>query len=403
MAARFHLSLRRALMAISPNLLDDQADEDTSLVDTSDGCSVGIEEMPLAPRGTEWTGPRCDKCDAPMKSGVVTICRSCGWYASLGTFVEVDPNWETETDSQEAALAEPQRSHVRVWLDMMPRWAWIILASVLVVIIESVVVRFVTPAGSSLRTMWSLSQLGIGLLVAICCHVFNFLVLATEDTDFGVIDLVLKPVKLWAKAVRNLPTRLWVADAAVCGLVAALMSVLVIGGLPYERLWDWGFKEPVKQNLMGAVMDRAKQLDSRNGADNLEDAIGDFAGTGELEGEDLPKQPEKPRERTDCVILGYNVDRDGRLSSLVLGTAHKSALIFAGRVQPEMPEEERGKLLQQLKVIHVKQSFITIESEATWVQPKYTCRVTYGEKLKNGKLRDIKWDEMLGSINSGKE
>ena len=41
------------------------------------------------------------------------------------------------------------------------------------------------------------------------------------------------------------------------------MSLVVIGGIPYERLWDWGFKEPPKQNLMGAVMDRAKQLDSR--------------------------------------------------------------------------------------------------------------------------------------------
>ena len=113
------------------------------------------------PATSEWTGPRCEKCAAPIKSDVVTICRSCGWYASLGTFVELDPNWETYTDeAAEPAAAEPQKSHLRVWLDLMPRWGWVIIASVLAVVVESVVARFATPAGSSLRTTWSLSQLG---------------------------------------------------------------------------------------------------------------------------------------------------------------------------------------------------------------------------------------------------
>ena len=54
---------------------------------------------------------------------------------------------------------------------------------------------------------------------------------------------------------------------------------------------------------MGAVMDRAKQIDSRD--ESLEDAIGDFAGKQDLTGDDLPKaEPPKPRERVDCVILG---------------------------------------------------------------------------------------------------
>ena len=30
------------------------------------------------------------------------------------------------------------------------------------------------------------------------------------------------------------------------------------------------------------------------------------------------------------------------------------------------------------------------------------CRVTYGERLKGGKLRDVKWDKLMGSIRSGK-
>jgi hypothetical protein len=196
---------------------------------------------------------------------------------------------------------------------------------------------------------------------------------------------------------------LWVADAAACGVTAVVMSMLVIGGLPYERLWDWGFQAPVKQDLMGAVMDRARQLDSRNGADNLEDAIGDFAGNGDLDGDGIPDdQPQIPREKADCVILGYQVDRDDRLSSLVLGAVHKKKLSFVGRVTPEMPKGDLDDLLAKLKSIPAKQAFIVMEAEATWVQPIYACRVTYGEKLKSGKLRDVKWEQMLGPIKTNK-
>ena len=39
---------------------------------------------------------------------------------------------------------------------------------------------------------------------------------------------------------------------------------------------------------------------------NLEDAIGDFAGKAGRRGRTkLPKTPPKPREKADCVILGY--------------------------------------------------------------------------------------------------
>ena len=52
------------------------------------------------------------------------------------------------------------------------------------------------------------------MLTFISCHIFNFVVLAAEDADFGVMDLLLKPLKLWIRAVRELPKRLWVSNTA---------------------------------------------------------------------------------------------------------------------------------------------------------------------------------------------
>jgi hypothetical protein len=340
---------------------------------------------------TEWTGPCCEKCAAPMKSEV-TVCRSCGWYPSLGQFLKVDPNWEIENDSTQPASPAPQKSTLRVWFELLPRWSWVIIGSVLVIVAESVVARFATHG--SLRTTWSLLQIAVGFLAAAGCHIFNFLVLAADDADVGVIDIVLKPVKLWMRAFHYLPKRLWVTNLATCGVVAVAMSFLVIGGIPYERFWDWGFEPPAKQELMGAVMDRVKKLESQR-EQSLEEAIGDFAGKAGLEDEQVP---EKPRQKADCVILGYQIDKEGRLVDLVLGTNYLARLHYAGRVNPEVSEDERTRLLKLLKAIRTHQPLIPIESDTTkWVKPKYACRVSYDTREK-GRLQGIQWERLLGEI-----
>ena len=154
---------------------------------------------------------------------------------------------------------------------------------------------------------------------------------------------------------------------------------------------------------MGAVMDRAKQLDSRNDADSLEDAVGDFAGKGDVTGGELTKaEPAKPRTKVDCVILGYQLDRDGRLSSLLLGTAYRTKLAYAGRVSPEMGEGERSDLLSHLAAIRIQQPFISIPAEnVVWVQPKFTCRVSCTEQRRDGTMSETKWDTLLGTMDAG--
>jgi hypothetical protein len=256
-----------------------------------------------------------------------------------------------------------------------------------------------TPNGSALRTTWSLAQLALGVLAFAGCHIFNFLVLAAEDADVGTLDLVMKPVKLWMRAAHNLPSRLWMANTAATSVTAAVMSPLVIGGLPYERLWDWGFEPPAKQELMGAVMNRVRKMESRNGADNLEDAIGDFAGTADGLTDQKPI-PETPRQKADCVILGYRLDREGKFDSIELGTNYLGRLVYAGRVKPDMPAEERAKLLESLGKIRAYQPLIQIQSEtAIWVKAKIACRVSFTHR-EQGRLHGIKWHSLLGRIGA---
>jgi hypothetical protein len=381
-------------------LYDEPADDEAlDLGNASTGISTLEPEEEVGGTPAEWTGPRCEKCASPLKPGFTT-CPNCGWYASLGMFVEVDKNWEIDDNSTAAAPQATEKSHLRVWIDLIPRWGWVIIGSVLAVVVESVAVRLLTPAGSSIRTTWSLTQLALGVLTFAGCHIFNFLILAAEDADVGTIDLVMKPVKLWMRAAHNLPTRLWLVNTTATSVTAAIMSPLVIGGLPYERLWDWGIEAPAKQELMGAVMDRVKKLESRNGADNLEDAIGDFAGTADGLTDGQQTAPEAPREKADCVILGYKLDADGNIESLELGTNYLARLAYAGRVKPKLPAEEMAGLIQKLKGIHTYQPLIPIQAESMkWVKPKYACRVSF-EYRKKGQLYGIKWERLLGRIGA---
>jgi len=348
------------------------------------------------------TGPCCEKCGAPSKSKVVTICKSCGWYPSLGTFVEVDPNWESITNGEQPVAKPQQKLTPRMWLALIPRWGWVVIGCAFAIVAESIAVRLLTPADSSLRTVWSLVQLALGASAVIGCHILNFLMLVGDDADVGMLDMLLKPLRLWTKTCRNLPKRLWLFNSLVNGGVAVLMSFVVIGGLPYERLWDWGVKEPPKQNLMAAVMDRANKLEGEE--ETLEEAVQSFAGKGDIEPEEVPKpQPvkEAKRESTDCVIIGYQIEKDGRLEWLVLATAHRGKLVYAGKVKPKLSDEELAQVVEVLKSNVVKVPFIAVQMDnVVWVKVKYACRVNFTEQYGDGRLSDAQWEKMLGAMKS---
>src|SRR2546421_11920508 len=120
---------------------------------------------------------------------------------------------------------------------------------------------------------------------------------------------------------------------------------------------------------MGAVMSRVNKLDSGKGSDDLEHAIGDLAGSQNLDQKEKPKpEPPKPQNNADCVILGYLLDGDGRVSTLLLGTADRGQLIYAGNVTPKLPDDESRALGERLQTIQVKKPLIKIDTDATWVQ-----------------------------------
>lgn len=103
-------------------------------------------------------GPCCDKCGAALTAKDSLVCQKCGWYASIGSYVEIDKSWEVASNpdlasEEDQPTAPPTR---------LPTWAWILMGCVVGVIVESVAARLLTADGSAVRTFWSLSQLLVG-------------------------------------------------------------------------------------------------------------------------------------------------------------------------------------------------------------------------------------------------
>lgn len=340
----------------------------------------------------------CEKCEAPIDMHTAFVCRRCGWYASIGSFVEIDQAWEEGLEDSPQIAASSFR---------VPAWGWTMLVCVSLVVGESIAARFLTAEESAARTMWSITQLLVGGVTALLCHLIAFIMLSRETTDIGLLDMVLKPVKPWIARVQELPAYQWLCHFAVSGVVAVVMAFTVIGGLPYEKLWDWGFEKPVQQNLMGAIMDRAKKVEGRE--QSLEDAVQQFAGQAGVDDADgKPSSPAKsgkdsaaPQERSseDCLIIGYRTNSEGLAYLLVLAGEHRGKLQYVGQVTLQLSVKQLRDLSDQLAAAQSIDPFVAVQMEGvTWVKPKFACRVSYARKGNKGGLYDAKFESLLGEV-----
>jgi hypothetical protein len=336
--------------------------------------------------------PSCEKCGGEIETHDALVCRKCGWYASIGSFVEIDQAWE---GIEEEIAPQPTVSF------KVPAWAWTMMACMTIVVAESIAARLFTV--DAVRTAWSVTQLFLGLAVVLTCHLIAFVMFMRVVSDAGLLDIILKPVKPWIMRVHELPAYQWLCHAGISSLVAVIMSFFVIGGLPYEKLWDWGIEKPVKQDLMGAILNQAKK--GKGHEKPVEEAVEDFAGQAGRDdnGKEAaePKAPPKPKERKsdDCLIIGYRTNSEGLVYVLVLAGENLGKLQYVGQVTPQLSVKDLRDLTDKLAAYTTFDSFVKLQMDGiTWVEPKFTCRVSYAHKGQQGGLFDLKLESFLGEI-----
>ncbi len=392
----------------SPTPNDDQADDNSvAVLDDAQGPlnQEQFDEVMSETARETVQGPACLNCGHSFASPEITVCERCGYYASLGTFIEVDP-WE-ESQASDTDSAPAKVSHVQVWVDLLggfykkiPGWAWLLACAVSIVIIESLVARFATSEVGMLRTQWSLTQLVIGASMVAVCHVFVYVKAAMKDDKFGLIDVVMAPLSIWIDVFSRLPKTQVPVITAGSGLVAVFMSLVVIGAIPYERLLDWGIEAPPEQNLLAAVVQQAKNAESKD--QDLEEAMNDFTGDAGID--DEPIVPKETRNvRAECVVVGFRVEKKNpkNISSLVLAAESGGKLVVVGAVRFDVPPETEKDLTRKLFASERARPFVNTTKIARWVTPKFVCKVSCVKRLKNGRLIDPVLDRITTELDLG--
>ena len=346
----------------------------------------------------EWDGPHCQSCASPLAPDQL-VCKICGYYASLGIHVEIDSQWEQVATGGESVRPKPslRQSLTRA----IPLWGWKLMACNMAIIAAGIALGALLPEEAAGRTFVSVSIFLGGLVVAFLCHTICFVTASLTDTELGMLDMVIKPLKGWISTCSQLPRRLWLVMGASGGVNAALCATLFIGGIPFHMLLDWDFKQPPKQNLVEAIVAQAKQ-NTREEETDLAAAVQDFAGQPDIAAHSPAKEPQiqdESRVPIACLILGYNLDEKQQISRLLLAAEQQGQLVYCGTVWPRLEPNDERQLRDRFQQFASPQSFVSTSEQANWVEPRFTCRVTAAEVTKTGQLTQIEWDRLLGELN----
>src|SRR5260370_27869428 len=146
--------------------------------------------------------PPCPRCGGKLTNPEgLGWCPNCGYCRSL------------EQDTKTAALAAPKASRGPAALGIvefmevlgkLPRWLWVLLGGISIVVGSSVAADFVLPEDSLARALWSSVQLGLGLVGVLAAQIWAFLLIAPETEHLSAKDLILS-VRLWTITLRRLP------------------------------------------------------------------------------------------------------------------------------------------------------------------------------------------------------
>ena len=341
--------------------------------------------------------PTCSECGTYEPWGLSSWCPQCGFYPKLGKCVG-------QTDMQGQSL-EQQPQPQNIW-ELIPAWGWVLGVGTVAAISLSVGGRFYCEDPGQL-CLWTITQATVGLMMFLVGHFIAYLNAVSRSADFSILSIIVTPFKIWRPAIRRFPQGAWKLDLAVWGLTLVVGAFAIVGGFEFNSLFkDWGVKKTANVNLLASVVDQAKSADGEGGADNIEDALNDFAGGTEEEDsaasaakakaaaaaqaampapEEEPKpepepvaEPETaPRLESDCLLVGYSALPNGTIDAVLLASSYNKQLVYAGYIRgSELPEDIRLEWQKRLPQLEQKQPFVKTSQVAIWIKPRITLKVS---------------------------
>jgi hypothetical protein len=335
-----------------------------------------LKSAQTPPAGIPRTKPAlktCPQCGATESWGNASWCPKCGYYPQLGTKVAAS--------TLRPALAEEEPLDAN---EPLPAWLWIVAGGVFAILVLSVVARLQVPIDGP-RTIWSLAQLGLGLLVVIVSHVQAYLVGGSGTDKITIMDVVLSPTTVWRPIMARLPATGMLVSRGVWGCTAAVCAVIIVGGLGWEDISQL-IKPHEKQDrltpLQVALLLSGGGKGGARQSGDTEEALQDFIkeiGADNLPTGGGPVAEPGPSQKAQCAIVGYTRSVGGELRSIILATVVEGKPVeFVARLPVEnFDPEVIARLTAQLPALRTRRPAVRCPIQAMWVKPDVTCMIGY--------------------------
>ena len=151
----------------------------------------------------------------------------------------------------------------------------------------------------------------------------------------------------------------------------------MVGGLGYW--WDlYKPKKLAKSELLSAVNALA---DGNPNERSLTESVEDFAKKQDLKAKLLEQKKKAiaaPRQTTQCVVIGYTLNDENQIESVVVAALLNDRIRYAGQIRKGFGPKEGAELLAALKPLVQPKSYITgLAVNAIWVKPSVMCEVSH--------------------------
>jgi len=113
-----------------------------------------------------------------------------------------------------------------------------------------------------------------------------------------------------------------------------------------------------------------------------------------------PKEEAK-RTMIDCLIIGYQLNDKGNISSVLVARESNSRLRYVGGVAPSGDPALMFELREQLVGATQSTPVMPMEFTAHWVAPMYACAISYSSEQENKDLTDIRWEGDVRALRMG--
>ncbi|MEX0724975.1 MAG: hypothetical protein WD065_01815 [Planctomycetaceae bacterium] len=336
--------------------------------ENSPSSSGVIDDGPLT-NTAETAATTCARCRAAVDWNETDWCLQCGYF----------PKYDGEIDPSESPVVQPALAWEQNATFRIAPWAIVLAAGFFGLIGLSGYIGYFYSGDAHFRALWSLSQIGAGLVAVTIAHISAFMYASFVNGEkVGVMDWLMKPVYIWFSTFNVLPKKAWSVWLAGWGSTAIVAAMALVGGIRYSAIFDdWGFVPHAQVNLVQEIVERANETEG--GSDNLEDAINDFAGGEDEEGE----EDNRNWVEVECLIIGYTPMSDTDFNTLLLATRVQGNLTFVGTIPAEkIPVDVRQKLLVRMRQLDTFRPIVKVPQAALWVKPQLMCRV-----------KDVDWSE----------